>query len=99
MLEINFTLFELLIVLSFFIILFIYSAFSTDLTTTFLSLIIFLIFIIPFYGLLDIFKSLIYSSNLEGVFFFQIILFYSSLIPCFIGLFLFVEVIYLFFNS
>ncbi len=99
MLGIDLTLFEIFMILSINIILFIYSALSTDYITSFFSFLIFLILLIPFYGILNVFSSIIYSNNLENLLLFQMILYYAKLIPCFIGFFLFVELIYLSFNS
>ena len=99
MLEINLTLFEILIILALYIFIFIYSVISTDTITTLMSFILFLILLLPFYILLEKLKLLVYVNNLEDLFFFKIINYYSTLINLFIGLFLFIQLIYLFLNS
>jgi len=95
MLEFNILLFEILLILSISIFIFIYSAFSADTVTSFISLLIFLILLIPFYLILERLELIIYMNNLENVGFFKLIIVYSTLINVFIGLFLVVESIYL----
>ncbi len=95
MLEFNILLFEILLILSSFIFIFVYSAFSVDMLTTLTSLLIFLILLIPFYIILEKLKFIIYINNLENIIFFKLIFLYSTLINVFIGLFLVVESIYL----
>lgn len=95
MLEFNILLFEILLILSISIFIFIYSALSADLITSFISLLIFLILLIPFYLLLERLELIIYMNNLEHLSFFKLIFSYSTLINVFIGLFLVVESIYL----
>jgi len=95
MLEFNILLFEILLILSIFIFIFIYSAFSVDMLTTLISLLIFLILLIPFYVILERLEIIIYMNNLENINFFKLIFFYSILINVFIGLYLVVESIYL----
>ena len=95
MLEFNILLFEILLILSSFIFIFIYCAFSVDMLTTLTSLLIFLILLIPFYIILEKLKFIIYINNLENIIFFELIFLYSTLINVFIGLFLVVESIYL----
>ncbi len=95
MLEFNILLFEILLILSIFIFIFIYSAISVDMLTTLISLLIFLILLIPFYVILERLEIIIYMNNLENINFFKLIFFYSILINVFIGLYLVVESIYL----
>ncbi len=95
MLEFNILLFEILLILSISIFIFIYSAFSADTVTSFISLLIFLILLIPFYLILERLELIIYMNNLENIVFFKLIIVYSTLINVFIGLFLVVESIYL----
>ncbi len=96
MLEFNILLIEVLLILSVFIIIFIYSAISAEMLTSLISLLIFLILIIPFYILLERLEILVYTNNLENVTFFKFIFFYSTLIIIFIGSFIVIESIYLF---
>ena len=95
--EINLILFDILIILIIFIISFIYSVLSTDTLITLISFLIFLILLIPFYKLLAKLRLIIFVNNLENFAFFNILFFYSNLINLFIGICLFLELIYLFF--
>ena len=95
MLEFNILLFEILLILSIFIFIFIYSAFSVDMLTTLVSLLIFLILLIPFYIGIERLEVIVYINDLESTNFFKLIFFYSTLINMFIGLFLLVQTIYL----
>jgi len=79
--------------------LFIFSIISADSYSTTFSLVFFLIMLIPFYILLDDFNKLILLNNLEGILFFQIFLYYSNIICGFIGLFLIIQLLYLYFNA
>lgn len=89
----------ILLILAFFIFLFIYSVISTDLITTLLSFSIFLIILIPFYSLLDKFKRLIFMNNMENYSFFNSVIYFSSIINIFIGMYLFIQLLYLMFSS
>ncbi len=95
--ELQILLIEIFIILSLYIFIFIYSVISVDTITTFLSFLIFLILLIPFYFLLDKLEFLVYFNNLEDIPIFNLIIFYSTLINLFIGLYLFIELVYLFF--
>lgn len=99
MLDLHILLMEIFIILSIYIILFLYSVISADMITTLLSFLLFLILLIPLYLLLDRMELQIYISNLKDVPIFKIFLFYSTLINLFIGIYLFVELVYLFFYA
>lgn len=87
---------QILLILMIFIVVFIYSAISGDMITTTLSLFIFLILLIPFFYLSEKLSLLLSSSNdLENLMFYEMIFSYSKLINIFIGIFLFVQLIYL----
>ena len=96
MLELNILLFDVLFILSIFIFIFIYSAISADMFTTLISLLIFLILLIPFYIILEQLEILIYMNDIDSVPFFKFFFFYSTLIIVFIGLYLIIESVYLF---
>jgi hypothetical protein len=99
MVEIIFNLIEIFSIMSLIILIFIYSAISTDTLTVFLCLIFFLILLLPFYFLLNQLKSTIIVLGLEDSFFFNYVIGYSIIINSFIGIYLFIELIYLnFFN-
>ncbi|KKM73858.1 hypothetical protein LCGC14_1406210 [marine sediment metagenome] len=99
MLDLHILLMEILIILSIYIILFLYSVISADMITTLLSFLIFLILLMPLYLLLDRMELQIFISNLKDVPIFKIFLFYSTLVNLFIGVYLFVELVYLFFYA
>ncbi len=99
MLEIDLIFFKIFFILTFFIIIFIYSAISTDLIVTLISFLLFLTLLIPFFILFEYYKYLMYINNYEEILFFKIINIYLPLIPIFIGLFLFIELVYLFLIS
>jgi len=95
--ELQILLIEIFVILSLYIFVFIYSVISADTITTLLSFLIFLILLIPFYFLLEKLDFLVYFNNLEDILIFNLIVFYSTLINLFIGLYLFIELVYLFF--
>lgn len=99
MIDLNLTLFGLLAILALNIFVFIYSAISTDMITTFISLTLFLIFLLPFYVLLEKLKLIILLKNSEDLIFYKIFSFYSTLLNLFIGFFLIVQLIYLLLTS
>ncbi len=95
MLEFEILLFEALLILGIFIFIFIYSTFSVDMLSTLISLLIYLILLIPFYVISNRLEFIIYRDNIEHVNFFKLFFFYSSLINVFIGLYLVIQSIYL----
>ena len=95
MLEIHLLLFEVLLMLSIIVFIFIYSAFSVDMLTTLIAFLIFLILLIPFYLILEKLKVLLYINNLEKVTFFKLIFYYSTIINVFIGIYFTIQSIYL----
>jgi len=96
MLELNILILEICIILSINILIFIFSLISTDVIITSLSFLIYLILIIPFYLLLEKLELITLISNLENSPFYKLIIFYSWLLNIFIGISLFIELIYLF---
>ena len=94
MLEIHLLLFEVLLMLSVIIFIFIYSAFSVDMLTTLIAFLIFLILLIPFYLILEKLEVLLYINNLEKITFFKLIFYYSTLINVFIGIYFIIQSIY-----
>jgi len=95
--EVSFIIFEILAIMGLFIAIFIYSALSTETVTVLSSYILFLILIFPFYLLIIQLNLLIKDMHLENLFFFKILVFYSTLINIFIGIYLFFELVYIFF--
>ncbi len=63
MLEYQILLIEVLLILGINIFIFIYSAFSVDMSITLISLTIFLILLIPFYLILEKLEILLYIDN------------------------------------
>ena len=95
MLEYQILLIEVLLILGINIFIFIYSALSVDMSITLISLLIFLILLIPFYLILEKLEILLYIDNIEENTFFKFVFFYSTLINVFIGMYLTIESIYL----
>ncbi len=99
MFELFLTLIEILSIITFFILIFIYSILSTDSTTTIISFMLYLIILIPFLFLLDYFKNLLDIAMPENKIFFKSIIFFSTIITYIIGFVLFIELTYLLFFS
>jgi len=95
----NLILLQILIILAIYILLFTYSAISADMITTCISFMIFLILLLPFIVLLEKLKILLYISNVRYEILLNMLIFYSTVIIIFIGFFLFIQLIYLFFNA
>ena len=94
MLDGNYIFFELLFFMIFFIIIFIIASLSADQFIIFTSIILFLILLIPYLALLNQFNILtIGNSNL----YFKILSFFSPVVNIFIGIFLFIDIIYVHF--
>lgn len=97
--EFNILLFEGLIILSIYIFILIYSAISVDKIISLVSFSVFLILLIPFYLVLGRLENLVYINNFEDISFFKFFFFYARLINLFIGIYIVIELIYLFFFS
>lgn len=99
MLELNLILLELITITTFFICIFIYSAISTNSLSSLISFLLYLIFIFPFYLLILKLENLILINDLEKIVFLKVLVSYFTIFSIFIGLFLFVQLVYLFFYS
>lgn len=97
--EFNILFFEALIILSIYIFILIYSAISVDKIISLVSFLVFLILIIPFYIILERLEIFVYINNFEDITFFKFFFFYGRLINLFIGIYIVIELIYLFFLS
>jgi len=94
MLNVSYIFFELLFFMIFFIIIFIIASISADQFIIFTSIILFLILLIPYFVLLNQFNILtIGKSNL----YFEILSFISPVVNISIGIFLFIDIIYVHF--
>ena len=91
----NFTLnlLQFFILVSLFIFIFLYSITSTEPTTVFVSLIIFLILYIPFLQILNEIELFMYNINIDNLLF-KTIISYSKFFIIFIGIFLIAELFY-----
>ncbi len=96
----NFTLnlLQFFLLVCFFIFIFLYSITSTELTTIFGSLILFLIFLIPFLQILSEIEIFMYYTKID-IFLFETIISYSKFFIIFIGVFLIAELFYVIFFS
>ncbi len=94
----NFTLnlLQFFLLVSFFIFIFLYSITSTELTTIFGSLIIFLIFLIPFLQILNEIEIFMFNTSFD-ILLFETIISYSKFFIIFIGVFLIAELFYVIF--
>ncbi len=99
MIDLNYTLIKILLILAFNIFLFMYSVISADSITTCVSFMIFLITLLPFYVLLEELKILILLNNFNDLIYFERLFLYLTLINIFIGFFLFIQLLYLFLTS
>jgi hypothetical protein len=99
MYELKLILVEILIILSFNVLIFTYSAVSSEMMTSCLSLSLFLISQIPFYLLLVELEAIIFTNDLANVKLFSVLFFYCHIINLFIGFFLIIQLIYLFISS
>ena len=93
--ELNILLIELILILGTVIFLFIYSTISSDILITTLSLLIFLALLFPYYLLSERIEKLVYINNLETITIYNLVIYYSWLINIFIGLCLFIQLLYL----
>jgi hypothetical protein len=96
MLEFQILLVEALLILGIFIFIFVYSAISAELLTSIITLIIFLMLLIPFYLICEKLNIILYTSNLDNLRFFNFFFFYSTIIIIFIAVNLVVKSFYLF---
>lgn len=94
MLDVNYVFFELLFFMIFFIIIFIIASLSADQFIVFTCIIIFLILLVPYLVLLNQFNILTIGNN---NFYFKILSFFSPIVNIFIGIFLFIDIIYVHF--
>lgn len=99
MINISFIIIEIISLMSFIIIIFIYSALSTDTLTICICIILFLVLLLPFFAILNHLKLILLELNLESFLFCNSIIIFSIVVNLFIGLYLFIELIYvIFFN-
>jgi hypothetical protein len=96
--ELNLILFEFYSLLAFFIFIFAFSAISAEPIAIFISLVLFFVFLIPFFQILNEIEVFVFSEGFETVFF-KTVVPYSKLLVIFIGIFLFIELIYVFLFS
>ncbi len=94
----NFTLnlLQFFLLVCFFIFIFLYSITSTELTTIFGSLILFLIFLIPFLQILNEIEIFMFNTSID-ILLFETIISYSKFFIVFIGVFLIAELFYVIF--
>ena len=94
MVDVNYIFFELVFFMVFFIIIFIIASISADQFIIFTCIILFLILLGPNLVLLNQFTLLTIGNN---NFYYNILSFFSPLVNFFIGIFLFIDVIYVHF--
>jgi len=93
--ELNLILFEFYLLLVFFIFIFAFSVISAEPITIFISVVLFFIFLMPFFQILNEIEVFVFSEGFETVFF-KTVVSYSKLLVIFIGIFLIIESIYVF---
>ncbi len=96
--ELNLILFEFYSLLVFFIFIFAFSVISAEPIAIFISIILFFIFLMPFFHILNEIEVYAFSEGFETIFF-KTVVSYSKLLVIFIGIFLFIELIYVFLFS
>jgi hypothetical protein len=94
MLNVSYIFFELMFFMIFYIIIFIIASISADQFIIFTSIILFLILLIPYLVLLNQFNILTIGNN---NLYFKILSFISPVVNIFIGIFLFIDIIYVHF--
>ncbi len=94
----NFTLnlLQLFLLVSLFIIIFLYSITSSELTTIFGALIVFLVLLFPFLQILNEIEIFMYNTGID-TYLFETITSYSKVFIIFIGVFLIAELFYVVF--
>lgn len=96
--EFNLIIFEFYSLLAFFIFIFAFSVISAEPIAIFISIVLFFIFLMPFFQILNEIEVYAFIEGFETVFF-KTVVSYSKLIVIFIGIFLFIELIYVFLFS
>ena len=91
--NITLNLLQFFLLVSLFIFIFLYSITSSELTTVFVSLIIFLIFLIPFLQILNEIEVFMFNIGIDNSLF-KTIVSYSKFFIIFIGVFLIAELFY-----
>jgi len=94
MFDVNYLFFELLFFMTFFIIIFIIASLSADQFIVFTCIILFLILLVPYLVLINQFNILMIGN--KNIYFF-LLSFFSPVVNIFIGIFLFIEIIYIHF--
>lgn len=97
--SLDFVLIEIFGILSFLIIMFIYSIIASDLMTSLIIFSLFLFLLIPFYMALDNLQFILLNYGLDDIIYIKILLFYSNLGNIFIGTFLIIQLVYLIIHS
>lgn len=91
----NYLFLGVMLYMSLFIIIFLFAAISADLLGTLICFIFFLLLLLPFYLILDQFKIWLFFNGIGTFSFFNSILSYAMVMLAFIGIFLFVQLMYL----
>lgn len=99
MTDLTLTFFEFYIIFGLYILLFGFSVVSAEPLIIFVSIFIFLILIIPFFSIINQIESFLLINQLNDTIIFNIVLSSSKLILLLIGVFLFLELIYISFYN
>ena len=94
MVDVNYIFFELVFFMVFFVLIFIAASLSADQFIIFTCIVLFLILLVPYLFLLNQFNILTIGNK---NFYYNILSFFSPLVNIFIGIFLFIDVIYVHF--
>ncbi len=89
---------EFFLMMALFVFVFTFSIISAEPMTVFISIILFLVFLVPFFQVLNEISLVVFNEDLEATLLNSIIS-YSKIIIIFIGVFLVVELIYISFFS
>jgi len=91
--EFNLIVIEFFLLLALFLFIFAFSIISSESITVFISIVLFFIFLIPFFQVLDEISLVVFNEGFETTLLYSIIS-YSKFVIIFIGIFLFVEMVY-----
>jgi len=96
--ELDLILIEFFLLIALFVFIFTFSIISTEPMTVFISIVLFFVFLVPFFQVLNEISLVVFNEGLEATLLNSIIS-YSKFIIIFIGVILVVELIYVSFFS
>ena len=98
MTELHVILIEFFFLIAIFLFIFAFSIISAESMTVFISIVLFFVFLVPFFQVINEINLIVFNEGFEAILLNSIIS-YSKFIIIFIGVFLVVELIYISFFS